>query len=55
MGAENGLRRRVEGLSEFGFRRRYGTEEQCRAALFQLALGGPRAAAPAETNRPRCG
>ena len=37
MGAEGGLRRRVRGLSEAAFRRRYGTEETCRAALFRLA------------------
>ena len=55
MGAEGGLRRRVRGLSEAEFRRRYGTEETCRAALFRLALGGPGAAAPAETDQPRCG
>ena len=36
MGAESGLRRRVRGLSEAEFRRRYGTEEACRAALYQL-------------------
>ena len=57
MGAESGLRRRVEGLSEAAFRQRYGTGEraadhQCRAALLEL---GPRAAAPAETDQPRCG
>ena len=34
MGAEGGLRRRVKGLSEAGFRARFGTETQCRAALF---------------------
>ena len=55
MGAESGVRRRVKGLSEAAFRQRYGTEAQCRAALFQLALGGPGAAAPAETDQPRCG
>ena len=36
MGAEGGLRRRVKGLSEAEFRQRYGTEAQCRAALFQF-------------------
>ena len=46
MGTEGGLRRRVKGLSEVEFRQRYGTEAQCRAALFQFALGGRRAAAP---------
>ena len=39
MGAESGLRRRVKGLSEAEFRRRFGTEAQCRAALFQLRWG----------------
>ena len=39
MGTEVGLRRRVKGLSEAEFRQRYGTEEQCRAALFQLRWG----------------
>ena len=39
MGAEGGLRRRVKGLSEAAFRQRYGTEAQCRAALFQLRWG----------------
>lgn len=55
MSTEGGLRRRVKGLSEAGFRARFGTETQCRAALFALALGGPGAAAPAETDQPRCG
>ena len=36
---ESGLRRRVRGLSEAEFRQRYGTEAQCRAALFQLRWG----------------
>ena len=36
MGTESGLRRRVKGLSEAEFRARFGTEEACRAALFQL-------------------
>ena len=39
MGTESGLRRRVKGLSEAEFRQRYGTEAQCRAALFQLRWG----------------
>ena len=39
MGAESGLRRRVKGLSEAEFRQRFGTEAQCRAALFQLRWG----------------
>ena len=33
------VRRRVKGLSEAAFRARFGREAQCRAALFQLALG----------------
>jgi hypothetical protein len=55
MGTESGLRRRVSGLSEAEFWQRFGTEEACRAVLFQLALGGQMAAAPAETDQPRCG
>jgi DNA-directed RNA polymerase subunit RPC12/RpoP len=39
MGAESGVRRWVRGLSEAEFRRRYGTEEACRAALSQLRWG----------------
>src|SRR4051812_18793673 len=39
MATESGLRRRVKGLSEAEFRQRYGTETQCRAALFQLCWG----------------
>ena len=39
MYAKDGLRRRVMGLSEADFRRRFGTETQCRAALFQLRWG----------------
>ena len=39
MGAESGLRRRVKGLSEAEFRQRFGTEAQCRVALFQLRWG----------------
>jgi DNA-directed RNA polymerase subunit RPC12/RpoP len=36
MSAEAGLRRRVKGLSEAEFRERSGSEEACRAMLFQL-------------------
>ena len=39
MGTESGLRRRVKGLSEAEFRQRFGTEAQCRAALFALRWG----------------
>jgi len=39
MGAESGLRRRVSGLSEAEFRARFGSEAQCRAALFALRWG----------------
>ena len=39
MGAESGLRRRVKGLSEAEFRRRFGSEAQCRAGLFALRWG----------------
>lgn len=39
MGTESGLRRRVSGLSEAEFWQRFGTEEACRAALFQLRWG----------------
>ena len=39
MGAESGLRRRVKGLSEAEFGQRFGTEAQCRSALFQLRWG----------------
>ena len=39
MATESGLRRRVKGLSEVEFRQRYGTETQCRSALFQLRWG----------------
>src|SRR6188474_2855100 len=39
MGTESGLRRRVKGLSEAEFRQRFGTEAQCRSALFQLRWG----------------
>ena len=30
------LRRSVKGLSEAGFRERFGTEEACRKALFEM-------------------
>src|SRR5215213_7035569 len=36
MAAAEGLRRAVKGLSEAGFRERFGTEEACRAALFEM-------------------
>jgi ribosomal protein L37AE/L43A len=39
MGAEGSLRRRVKGLSEAGFRERFGTEAACRVALFELRRG----------------
>jgi len=39
MGTESGLRRRVQGLSEADFRTRFGSETQCRAALFALRWG----------------
>ena len=39
MGTESGLRGRVSGLSEAEFWQRFGTEEACRAALFQLRWG----------------
>ena len=39
MGTESGLRRRVRGLSEAEFWQRFGTEDACRAALFQLRWG----------------
>ena len=39
MGVQSGLRRRVKSLSEVELRRRFGTEAQCRAALFQLRWG----------------
>jgi transposase-like protein len=40
MGLEGGLRQRARGLSESEFRRRFGSEEACRAALFALRWGG---------------
>ena len=39
MGTESGLRRRIAGLSEAEFRARFGSEAQCRAALFALRWG----------------
>jgi transposase-like protein len=36
MSAAKGLRRSVRGLSEPEFRERFGTEEACRAALFEM-------------------
>jgi transposase-like protein len=36
MASADGLRRAVRGLSEPGFRERFGTEEACREALFQM-------------------
>src|SRR5918995_3519227 len=36
MAAAEGLRRAVKGLSEVAFRERFGTEEACRAALFEM-------------------
>src|SRR5438045_6870258 len=36
MAAADGLRRAVRGLSEAAFRERFGTEEACREALFQM-------------------
>ena len=35
----SGVRRRVKGLSEGEFRQRFGTEAQCRAALFEFRWG----------------
>ena len=35
MASADGLRRLARGLSEAGFRERFGTEEACRAALFE--------------------
>src|SRR5215218_5326541 len=36
MATADGLRRSVKGLSEAGFRERFGTEEACRKALFDM-------------------
>jgi transposase-like protein len=36
MAAAEGLRRAIKGLSEAEFRERFGTEEACRAALFEM-------------------
>ena len=36
MASADGLRRLARGLSEAGFRERFGTEEACRAALFEM-------------------
>ncbi len=49
MGAESGLRRRVKGLSEAEFRQRFGSEAQCRTALFALRLMGQGLARPVAT------
>ena len=39
MGTESGLRRREQGLSEADIRARFGSEEACRAMLFELRWG----------------
>ena len=36
MASADGLRRSVKGLSEVEFRERFGTEEACRQALFEM-------------------
>ena len=36
MASAGGLRRLARGLSEAGFRERFGSEEACRAALFEM-------------------
>ena len=36
MATAGGLRRTVRGLSEAEFRERFGTEEACRQALFEM-------------------
>ena len=36
MASAEGLRRSVKGLSEIEFRERFGTEEACRKALFDM-------------------
>ena len=49
MGTESGLRRRVKGLSEAEFRARFGSEAQCRAALFRCAGAKAGCARPVAT------
>ena len=39
MASADGFRRAVRGLSEAAFRERFGTEEACREALFQMRWG----------------
>jgi transposase-like protein len=39
MASADGLQRAVRGLSEAAFRERFGTEEACREALFQMRWG----------------
>src|SRR5829696_649688 len=39
MATADGLRRSVKGLSEAEFRERFGTEEACREALFEMRRG----------------
>ena len=36
MAPADGLRRSMKGLSEAEFRERFGTEEACREALFEM-------------------
>ena len=36
MASTQGLRRSLKGLSEVEFRERFGTEEACRQALFDM-------------------
>ena len=36
MASAEGLRRALQGLSEAAFRERFGTEEACRTALFEM-------------------
>ncbi len=40
MSPADGLRRAMRGLSEAGFRERFGTEEACRRALFEMRWPG---------------